>query len=340
METKEFYLQKYGLDTLLDMYRRMVLIRDFEENIKILYQNSLATGAMHLSVGEEACAVGACFALEERDKFVTYHRGHGHNIAKGADVGRMVAELMARKDGLCKGRSGSMHIFDASIGALGAQGIVGAQVPIACGIAFSAKLRGLDYVTASFFGDGASNNGAFHEGMNMAAIMNLPVVFICINNGWAVTTPVTYSVKAESIAIRAKAYGMEGVVVDGCNVLEVRDAVGKAVEKARTGGGPTLIELKAYRWYGHYVGDDTSRYRNPDDEKQARDTMDPIKIYSQWLLSNGLCGESDLREMEAQAKQIIEDANEFAMNSEQPSIEDMYAETYYIPEGGDVSWLS
>jgi pyruvate dehydrogenase E1 component alpha subunit len=330
MNTADAYKQKYGEDALKEMYRKMCLIREFEENIKYLYQRSLATGAMHLSVGEEACAVGTCSVLRPDDKILTSHRGHGHTIAKGANIPRMIAELMARQDGFCKGRGGSMHILDSSVGALGAQGIVGAQIPIAAGVAFSAKLRGLDYVTAAFFGDGATNIGAFHEGVNIASVMKLPVIFVCINNGYAVTTPVSYSIKAPSIAARAQAYGIEGVQADGCNVLEVCDVVSEAAEKARNGKGPTLIELKAYRWYGHFVGDPCN-YRTREEERWWRENKDPIKNYGKWLVENDICTQDQIAAFVHDVKNRIQEANKFAEDSPQPGFENMANEVYYTP---------
>ena len=332
MNTPDFYMQKYGVATLKEMYRKMCLIREFEENIKYLYQRNLATGAMHLSVGEEASAVGTCSVLRADDKIVTHHRGHGHTIAKGASIPRMIAELMARQDGFCKGRGGSMHILDSSVGAMGAQGIVGAPIPIAAGVAFSAKLQGLDYVTVAFFGDGATNTGAFHEGINTSSVLKLPVVFVCANNGYASNTPASYSSKAQSIASRALSYGIEGVQADGCDVLEVCDVVAQAVEKARAGDGPTLIELKTYRWYGHFVGD-PCKYRTREEENWWKENKDPIKNYGNWLVENSICTTGQLAALAQEAKDCILEANKFAENSPQPKFEDLANEVYY--NGGE-----
>lgn len=307
----------------------MCLVRAFEENINVLYQKGIATGAMHLSVGEEACAAGACAALREDDKIVATHRGHGTMICKGADINRMIAELLARKDGCCKGRGGSMHIMDASVGVMGAQGIVGAPIPIATGIALAAQRKKLDYVTIGFCGDGSSNNGAFHEGVNLAAVLNLPVVFVCINNGYAVTTKVSYSVKAPSLASRAAGYGIEGVQADGTDPVEVYNTVKAAVDKARAGGGPTLVELIAYRRYGHFVGEPTD-YRDQDEERYWKEQRDPIINHKAWLLSENLCTEEELVALEKKAQDMIDKGNEFAIQSPQPEFEELVNDVYYI----------
>ncbi|NJD01109.1 MAG: thiamine pyrophosphate-dependent dehydrogenase E1 component subunit alpha [Ruminiclostridium sp.] len=310
----------------------MHVIRDFEENINELYKKNLCYGGMHLSVGEEACAVGACYTLNKEDKIVTSHRGHGHSIAKGADVNRMMAELMARKTGLCKGKGGSMHILDMSCGALGAQGIVGAQIPIAVGAAISSKIQGKNYVTISFFGDGASNTGSFHEGINMAAIMNLPVVFICQNNGYAVGFSIKQSVKVEDIAERAAGFGIPGKVADGINIFEVYDAVEEAVERARSGGGPTLIELKTYRWYGHYVGDPCS-YRTREEENYWKENKCPIRHMRGYLLKNNILSEEEILDIEKNAVEIINEANKYAESSPEPQPEDLYEDVYFVSRG-------
>lgn len=329
MSDYEKYAGQHDKTRLGEMFLTMNIIRCFEENVKYLYQKNLCYGGMHLCVGEEACAVGSCFALRKDDKIVTSHRGHGHCIAKGVSVRRMVAELMAKKEGLCKGRGGSMHILDMSCGVLGAQGIVGAQIPIAVGAALSAKIRGLDYVSAAFFGDGASNIGYFHEGVNMAAALNLPVIFICSNNGYAVSTSYKKFVKSESIASRGEAYGIEGIQADGNNVLEVYDVVKKAADKARSGGGPTLIELITYRWYGHYVGDPCD-YRTREEENWWKSNKDPIKNFGDFLVNNKTFSKDELNEMEEKAKAVIDDANAYALQCPDPSIEEMYEDLYYL----------
>ena len=327
--TNTDHLEKHGKEGIGRMYFMMNEIRFFEENIFQMYQNNLCYGGMHLGVGEEACAVGCIFPLRKDDKIVTYHRGHGHSIAKGASVKKMVAELMAKDDGLCRGRGGSIHILDMSCGQLGAQGIVGAQCTVAVGAAIAARLKKQTDVFLCLFGDGAANSAQFHEGINMAAIMNLPIVYICLNNGYAVTFPSSKSIKTNSVADRAAGYGIEGFRVDGNDVFAVYDAVENAVDKARDGGGPTLIELKTYRWYGHYVGDPCN-YRTREEEAHWKENNDPIKRLRSYILENGVFTESDLLEMEKEAQAIIDEANEFAMASPPPSIEAMYTDLFYV----------
>ncbi|MDO8685437.1 MAG: thiamine pyrophosphate-dependent dehydrogenase E1 component subunit alpha [Clostridiales bacterium] len=328
MENKVDYIGKIGKDKLQEMYLKMHVIRNFEENIKELYKKNLCYGGMHLSVGEEGCAVGACSVLRLGDKIVTSHRGHGHSIAKGADVNRMTAELMGKSTGLCKGKGGSMHILDMSCGALGAQGIVGAQIPIAIGSAISARLHGLDYVSVSFFGEGAANTGSFHEGINMASIMALPVVFICQNNGYAVSFSSERSMKVKNVADRATAYGIPGIIADGNNIFEVYDAVEEAVERARGGEGPTLIELKTYRWYGHYVGDPCD-YRTREEENHWKEHRDPIKHMRNFLLENNIFNEEKIAGMEKNAVKIIDDANKYAESCPEPAESDLFEDVYY-----------
>ena len=324
-------IEKHGKENIGKMYSMMYLVRAFEENILDMYQKNLCYGGMHLGVGEEACAVGSIFPLHEDDKIVTYHRGHSHSIAKGASVNKMVAELMARDDGLCKGRGGSIHILDMSCGQLGSQGIVGAQCTVAVGAAISGRLRKLPYVTLCLFGDGAANSAQFHEGINMAAIMNLPVVYICINNGYAVTFSAEKSIKAKSVADRAVGYGIEGVQIDGNDVFEVYDAVEAAVEKARNGGGPTLIEMTTYRWYGHYVGDPCN-YRTREEEAHWIENNDPIKRLKSFILENDVLTGPEVEALEKEAQDEIDEANEFAQASPPPSVEDMYQDLFYVKD--------
>lgn len=322
-------VERFGKDKLRELYFKMLLVRDFENNILELSKKNIIAGGMHLSTGEEACAVGTCFALRHTDKIVTSHRGHGHCIAKGADIKGMMAEIMAKKTGLCKGKGGSMHIVDMKCGVLGAQGIVGAQIPIAVGSGITAKLQNKDYVTVSFFGDGATNTGSFHEGLNMAAIMDLPVVFVCENNGYAVGFPSSKAMKIENVADRAASYGIPGVVVDGTDVFEVYNVVEKAVERARNGEGPTLVELKTYRWYGHYVGDPCN-YRTRDEENYWKENKDPIKYMRNFLFDNKVFSNEEISEIEKEAMTIIDDATEFAKQSPEPVIEDLYEDVYCV----------
>ncbi|MCW4021318.1 MAG: thiamine pyrophosphate-dependent dehydrogenase E1 component subunit alpha, partial [Candidatus Bathyarchaeota archaeon] len=233
------------------MYRKMLEIRRFEEKVWDLFGRNLIPGTLHLYLGQEATAVGVCANLQVEDYITSTHRGHGHCIAKGADLNKTMAEILGRKNGYCKGKGGSMHVADAAVGNLGATAVVGSAIPIAVGAALSCKLRKTKQVVACFFGDGASNNGIFHEALNMAAVWELPVVFVCENNLYAMGTRITNVTAIENIADRASGYGMPGVVVDGNDVVAVYQAAKEAVGRARSGGGPTLVECKTYRHKGH-----------------------------------------------------------------------------------------
>ena len=255
--------------TLVKMYRTMLRIRRFEEKVGELFTQGKIWGAVHLYTGQEAVATGACAALNKDDYITSTHRGHGHCIAKGGELPRMMAEIFGRASGYCKGKGGSMHIADMEVGILGANGIVGAGIPIAVGAALAAKYRGTGQISLAFFSDGASNTGSFHEAVNLSAVLKLPVVFVCENNQWAVSTSVSYSVPIQNIADRAVAYGMPGTTVDGNDVLAVYDAVKQAVERARNAYGPSLVECKTYRWEGHYRGDPET-YRSKEEVMEWR----------------------------------------------------------------------
>ncbi|MCL5071147.1 MAG: thiamine pyrophosphate-dependent dehydrogenase E1 component subunit alpha, partial [Actinobacteria bacterium] len=239
----------------IEMLRSIIKIRRFEERTIQLYQTARIWGYLHPYIGEEAVAVGTCAAINKSDYIVSTHRGHGHSIAKGADLNRMMAELLGKATGYCKGRGGSMHIADTELGMLGANGIVGGGIPISVGAGFSCKMEGQGRVTICFFSDGASNNGVFHESLNMAAIFKLPVIYVCENNMYAISMSCTESVSCGNIADRAVSYGIGGCIVDGSNPIEVFMAVQKAVKRAREGNGPTLIEAKTYRFGGHHPND-------------------------------------------------------------------------------------
>jgi pyruvate dehydrogenase E1 component alpha subunit len=240
-----------GKDLLLDMYRSMTRIRLFETKVRDLATANEIPGFVHVSIGEEASATGVCAALRKTDRITSTHRGHSHLIAKGGRLDRMMAELFGKRTGYCKGKGGSMHIVDFSLGILGANGIVGAGLPIATGSALAAVIAGTEDVTACFFGDGASNEGTFHESLNLAAVWKLPVVFVCENNGFGEFTPMQTVTSVKDIAVRAKAYDIPGHIVDGNDVLEVYRYASEAIARARAGEGPTLLECKTYRWEGH-----------------------------------------------------------------------------------------
>ncbi len=279
-------------DTLLSMYEKMMQIRTFEDLAGKNFAAGLIPGFVHLYAGEEAVAVGICSQLSDTDFITSTHRGHGHCIAKGVDIPGMVAELMGKSTGICKGKGGSMHIADVEKGMLGANGIVGGGIPLACGAALTAKTLGTGGVAVCFFGDGAANQGTFHEGLNLAAIWNLPVVFVCENNGYAESTPVRYHCSASDIANRAGAYEIPGVVVDGLDVFAVFEAASEAIARARRGDGPTLLETKTYRFYGHFQGDQVT-YRTAE-ELDSYKQRDPIVALRTALIDRGIASADDL----------------------------------------------
>ena len=308
-----------SLEDKLEMYRKMYLIRTFEERAEELYMEGKIWGTFHLYVGEEAVAVGACYALRADDYITSTHRGHGHCIAKGADVKRMMAELLARDTGYCHGLGGSMHIADVEKGNLGATGIVGSGIPIATGAALGCKLQKNDKVVLCFFGDGAANTGAFHESVNMAAIFNLPVVFICENNMYAMSFPAQKAFALPDIAERAKGYGIPGVSIDGNNVLEVYETAQIAVERARQGESPTFIEARTYRWKGHSKSD-RQAYRTKEEVREWMN-KDPIKFLEKHLREETV-REEELENIKKQVEREIEEAINFALESPEPTLEE------------------
>ena len=311
---------------LIEMYAKMLQIRYFEEKVFELYGQNLVPGTIHLYAGEEAVAVGVCANLRRDDYITSTHRGHGHCIAKGADLKRTMAEILGKKTGYCKGKGGSMHIADFSIGMLGATAVVGAGLPIAVGAGLSAKLRKTDQVVACFFGEGASNQGTFHESINMASIWKLPVIFVCENNLYAMGTRQSTVMVIENVADRAVAYGILGVVVDGNDVLAVYEATQKAVERARKGEGPTLIECKTYRHKGHSRVD-PAKYR-PKEEVEQWLAKDPIKRFKEKLLQTNTLTESEIQQIEKEVSDEIEEAVKFAMESPYPAPEEALKDIY------------
>jgi pyruvate dehydrogenase E1 component alpha subunit len=314
-------------EKLIEMYRKMVEIRLFEEKVFELYGQNLIPGTIHLYAGEEAVAVGACSALRKDDYITSTHRGHGHCIAKGADLNRTMAEILGKKTGYCKGKGGSMHIADFSIGMLGATAVVGAGLPIAVGAGLSAKLRKTDQVVVCFFGEGASNQGTFHESLNMASAWKLPVVFVCENNLYAMGTRQSRVMNIDSIADRAIAYGIQGTTVDGNDVTAVYEAVSQAVGRARRGEAPTLVECKTYRHKGHSRVD-PAKYR-PKEEVQEWLRRDPVKKLKGILSREYSVTEAELMSIEKEAAAKIDNAVEFALKSPYPTpeeaLEDVYA---------------
>ncbi len=317
-------------EQLLWMYQRLTLIREFEERLKWLVETGVPVGAVHYYTGQEACAVGVCAALEPSDWIASTHRGHGHCIAKGVEVHRMMAELYGKTTGSNRGKGGSMHITDVRVGMLGVNPIVGMGATHAVGAALSAKVRKTKQVAASFFGEGAAGIGALHEAMNLAAIWKLPVVFVCENNGYAQSTPVEYALSVPRVADRAAAYNMPGVTVDGQDVLAVREAAVTAVERARAGQGPSLIECMTYRYYGHHQGDDTQRYRSKAEEEEAR-SRDCIRTFREQLRGQGSVRQEELDAIDEANRKKIDEAVAFAETSPLPQPADLFTHVY-VPE--------
>ncbi|MBA7599019.1 Acetoin:2,6-dichlorophenolindophenol oxidoreductase subunit alpha [subsurface metagenome] len=307
-------------EKLIDMYRTMVRIRRFEERVSREFADGNIPGSVHVYIGEEAVATGAIAHLRKDDYIMSTHRGHGHMIAKGGQTDRMMAELFAKKTGYCLGKGGSMHIADLEIGILGAAGIVGSGIPIATGAGLSAKMRGTDQVTLCFFGDGASNLGRFHEGINLGAVWKLPVIYICENNLWAVSVPTSCSLAISNIADRAIGYGIPGIVVDGMDVMAVYEAAGEAVARARRGEGPSLIEAKTYRFRGHFEGD-SGTYR-PKEEIEEWLKRDPLKSFKEKLLEIKLLTEKKADEIDQEMLAEIDQAVKFAQESPFPEPEE------------------
>lgn len=316
LEDKEFYLR---------MLKVMVTIRAFEEKAEELYILGKIHGTMHLSIGMEASAVGSIFCLHPDDLILSTHRGHGHCIAKGADLKRMMAEFMGKECGYCKGRGGSMHIADIQGGNLGANGVVAGGIPIAVGVGIGLKKERKGRIVMCFFGDGAASQGAFHEALNMAAIYRLPVVFVCENNQYAMSLPFHKGFAIEKISDRAPGYGMPGVTVDGNDILAVHAAVREMVELARSGGGPSLVELNTYRWRGHSKSD-ANRYRSRAEIDSWKERC-PISRLSKILLESGI-PQMEIDMIREQAYQSIEDAVAFAELCPEPSLETIERDVY------------
>ncbi|MCU0590263.1 MAG: thiamine pyrophosphate-dependent dehydrogenase E1 component subunit alpha [Desulfobacterales bacterium] len=324
---------KLGKEKLLSFYRMMQTIRLFESRIADLYARGTVPGLAHLYIGEEAVAAGVCGALRPDDFITSTHRGHGHVIAKGAELKPMMAELFGRRTGYCKGKGGSMHIADMNMGILGANGIAGGGLPIAVGAGWSAKWRGTDQVTVCFFGDGASNNGTFHESLNLASLHKLPVIFVCENNQYGISVCQVKHQPILDIATRATSYDMPGSIADGNDVTAVYESAAKAVRRARAGEGPSLLEFKTYRWRGHHEGDPNQgeRYRTKEEIAQWIEKC-PIQRLVAKLVREKISDRKDLDEIDREITAAIDAAVEFATQSEFPAIEEMY-EDVYVSEG-------
>lgn len=314
-----FVYRQYSAEQLKQVLYKMYLIRRFEEGAEECYTRGLIHGTMHLSIGQEASAMGICMPLGEDDQITSTHRGHGHCIAKGAEVKRMFAEFFGKTAGYCKGRGGSMHIADVGKGNLGANGIVGGGIPIAVGAALSSKRMKTGKVVVSFFGDGANNEGAFHEALNMAAIWKLPVIFVCENNGYGMSTSTARSTAVKNIAERAAAYSMPGVIVNGNIFSEVAEASYNAIERARAGEGPTLIESKTYRHRGHSKSD-RNRYRTKEEIEDWMSNRDPITLFENELREFGFIDDKGIEAIRDAVAREIADGIEFAKASPAPDI--------------------
>ncbi|GAB3396310.1 thiamine pyrophosphate-dependent dehydrogenase E1 component subunit alpha [Azotobacter armeniacus] len=314
-------------EQLLHAYRVMRTIRVFEERLHIEFATGEIPGFVHLYAGEEASAAGVMAHLRDDDCIASNHRGHGHCIAKGVDVHGMMAEIYGKKTGVCQGKGGSMHIADLSKGMLGANGIVGAGAPLVAGAALAAKLKGTDAVAVAFFGDGGSNEGAVFEAMNLAAIMNLPCIFVAENNGFAEATASNWSVACDHIADRAAGFGMPGVTVDGFDFFAVHEAAGAAVARARAGLGPSLIEVKLTRYYGHFEGD-AQTYRDMDELKEMREVRDCLKQFRDHTVAAGLLDISQLDDIDGEVERQIEDSVIKAKSDPKPPAADLLADVY------------
>jgi len=314
-------------EALLDAYRQMRTIRGFEEKLAELVTAGKLAGFLHLYAGEEAVAVGVCAHLSDRDIVTSTHRGHGHCIAKGVDVRGMMAELFGRSTGICRGKGGSMHIADLDRGMLGANGIVGAGIPLATGAALTAKLKRTGGVAVAFFGDGATNQGQFHEALNMAAIWDLPAIYVVENNGYGEATPTEFVTPVEDIAERAASYAMPSAVADGMDFFDVTAKAGEAIARAREGGGPTLLECKTYRYFGHYVGDPLT-YRRKEEAEEVRQRRDPLDLFEQRAVEAGVVDADALRAVDGEVAAEIEAAVAWAEESPLPTPDDLLRDVY------------
>ncbi len=313
---------------LTGMLRKMILIREFDELALKLREEGKIYGTVHPYVGQEAVAVGICANLTNADRVTSTHRGHGHCIAKGADINRMMAELFGRVDGYCKGKGGSMHIADFAVGMLGANGIVGGGLPLATGAALAAQLDGKGKVAVCFFGDGAVAEGEFHEAMNISSVWKLPIVFVCENNQYAANNAVAVQHRNIDLAVHAASYGMPGLTIDGNDVLGVRETSRTAIERARRGEGPTLLECKTYRWYFHAMRATRPPETRPADEVATWKARDPIARMATDLIARRLISESDVGGLQREAHAALQEAVAFAEASPFPDPKDILVDMY------------
>lgn len=310
------------------IYEKMNEIRNFEEKAYSLFEQNKLRGSVHLYTGEESIAATVCSTLSDEDYITSTHRGHGHCIAKGAELGRALAELMGKATGYCKGRGGSMHIADFTKGNLGANAIVGGGIPIATGAAMGIKMQKRQNVAVSFFGDGASNEGTFHEAINIGAVQKLPVIYVCENNGFGISVPLKQSTSVDDISKRAAGYNIPGVTVDGNDVMAVDEAFMAAKERALKGDGPTLIECKTYRWRGHWTGD-PEPYRTKDEVAKWKSDHDCIKLWGEYIVKNKLATRAELDAIDKDTFERMEEATEFALNSPEPDPATVMDDVFY-----------
>jgi len=323
-------IKKLGRKRLLDFYRKMVRIRNFEERIRFLFLEGKMPGTIHQYIGMEACAVGVCSALERDDVIASTHRPHGHAIARGLTFNELMAELYGKATGCCKGKGGSMHVGNLEKGMLPAIAIVGGNLPIVTGMGLAFKLKKQKRVAISFFGDGASNEGSFHESLNMASVYNVPAIYVCENNLYGASTNIGKMLRIENIADRAQSYGMEGIIADGMDVIDVYINAKKVIDKARRGNGPTLLELKTFRYCGHSRRDPCNYI--PKEEKESWGKKDPIKKLKKILLKEKITTASELEDIVTDIEKRLDDAIKFAHESPDPKQEDTFKDLYLSME--------
>ncbi|MDR3048255.1 MAG: pyruvate dehydrogenase (acetyl-transferring) E1 component subunit alpha [Elusimicrobiota bacterium] len=324
-------LGKYSKETLLSFYEKMVRARKFEETAADCFTKGMLAGNIHLGIGQEGCMVGAISALKDTDFVTTTHRGHGQGLCKGSSTDKFMAELFGKKTGYCKGKGGSMHIVDFAKGNLGANGIIGASIPIATGSALASKMKGDKHVTMCIFGDATSNQGTFHESINMAAAWKLPIVYVIENNGYGVSVPIEKVTNTSTLSVRAKAYDIPGKTIDGADVLNIYEEVSKAIERARKGDGPSLIEVKVYRWQGHYCGDPAS-YR-PKEYMIEAHKNDPIVLFHDRLIAEKAATAAELKDIDKKVDAEMAAAVDFAVKSEYPDISEAFTDVYSVDNG-------
>ncbi|WP_461207522.1 thiamine pyrophosphate-dependent dehydrogenase E1 component subunit alpha [Clostridium sp. DL1XJH146] len=313
-------------DTFIEMYTKMNQARAFEQKVSWFFSRGMVHGTTHLSIGEEASGVASCMAIEKDDLVSLTHRGHSQVIGNGIDINKMMAELLGKATGYCRGKGGSMHIADIENGNLGANGVVGGGFSIASGAALTQQYKKTGNIVLCFFGDGASNEGNFHESLNMASVWKLPIIFFCENNLYGMSNPIGKHMNIENIADRASSYGMPGYIVDGNNAIEVYEKVKKAADYVRSGKGPVLIEAKTYRWLGHSKSD-ACAYRTKEELEEWK-TKCPINFLKNYLIENEIATEEELDTIEKEAKETIEKAVEYATNCENPSLDTLLEDVY------------